>query len=290
MNLIQAILMGIIQGVTEFLPVSSSGHLVIFQYIFGIHTETGMLFEVMLHLGTLAAVCVAFWKDIKKLFVAAVGLIADSAANIKDFIVNRGKTGSGHRRLIVNAYRKFALLVLVTSIPTGVIGIILSRFMDTITGSLLVPGLCLIVTAILLLIADVLPGGQKKVKATGCGSAAAVGLAQGIAVLPGLSRSGTTITACLALGFDRAFAVKYSFIASIPAIVGANLLELRHLGTALAGDVPFLYYIIGMIIAGVLGYICIKVMLHVVRNKKFIYFAYYCGIVGTIALIRYFFL
>ena len=273
MNLIQAIFMGIIQGLTEFLPVSSSGHLTIFQYIFGINTDTGLLFEVMLHLGTLVAVCIAFWKDI-----------------IKDFIVNRGKKGKGHRRMVINAYRKFVLLILVTTIPTGICGIILSNFMDSITSSLLIPGLCLIVTAILLLISDVLPGGKKKVKATGYTDAALVGLAQGIAVLPGLSRSGTTITACLALGFDRTFAVKYSFIASIPAIVGANLLELRHLGDALSGENHFLYYIIGMVIAGVLGYVCIKVMLYVVKNKKFIYFAYYCAIIGTISLISYFFM
>ena len=290
MNLIQAIFMGIIQGLTEFLPVSSSGHLTIFQYIFGINTDTGLLFEVMLHLGTLVAVCIAFWKDIKKLFMAAVGLVVDGAANIKDLIVNRGKKGKGHRRMVINAYRKFVLLILVTTIPTGICGIILSNFMDSITSSLLIPGLCLIVTAILLLISDVLPGGKKKVTATGYTDAALVGLAQGIAVLPGLSRSGTTITACLALGFDRTFAVKYSFIASIPAIVGANLLELRHLGDALSGENHFLYYIIGMVIAGVLGYVCIKVMLYVVKNKKFIYFAYYCAIIGTISLISYFFM
>ena len=117
-----------------------------------------------------------------------------------------------------------------------------------------------------------------------------IGVAQGLAVLPGISRSGSTISACLALGFDRSFAVKYSFIASLPAIIGANLLELRHLGEAISGGVNFLYYIIGMVVAGISGYVCIRIMMYVVSEKKFSYFAYYCAIVGVISLIFHFFI
>ena len=109
-------------------------------------------------------------------------------------------------------------------------------------------------------------------------------------MFPGISRSGSTISACLALGFDRSFAVKYSFIASLPAILGANLLELRHLGDAMNGGDHILYYVIGMIVAGVVGYICIRVMMYVVSHKKFSYFAYYCAAVGLISLVFHFFI
>ena len=150
--------------------------------------------------------------------------------------------------------------------------------------------MCLVINAIILLVVESLPGGKKKVKKASYKDASLIGVAQGLAVLPGISRSGSTISACLALGFDRSFAVKYSFIASLPAIIGANLLELRHLGEAISGGVNFLYYIIGMVVAGISGYVCIRIMMYVVSEKKFSYFAYYCAIVGVISLIFHFFI
>ena len=244
-----------------------------------------MLFEVMLHLGTLIAVCVVFWKDIKKLFIEGIHLLADACINLKTLFSNKFRHGNdAYHRIVTNAYRKFVLLILVTTIPTGIIGIALNGVVDMASSSLLIPGICLIINAIVLLLVGSLPGGRKKVKASGYKEAAAIGIAQGIAVLPGISRSGSTISACLALGFDRNFAVKYSFIASLPAIIGANILELRHLGDAVSSGGNFLYYIIGMIVAGVVGYVCIRIMMYVVSNKKFSYFAYYCAIVGIISL------
>ena len=287
MTLLEAILLGLIQGLTEFLPVSSSGHLAIFQYIFNVNTDTGMLFEVMLHLGTLLAVCIVFFKDIKRLVVEGIGILLDLFSNVK---VRLGRSKAKKRRIVTNAYRKFVLLIMVTTIPTGIIGIIINNHMEAATASLLVPGMCLIVNAIILLVVGSLPGGKKKVKRASYKDAAMIGIAQGLAVLPGISRSGSTISACLGLRFDRNFAVKYSFIASLPAIIGANILELRHLGDALASGDSFFYYIIGMIVAGVSGYICIRVMMYVVSEKKFTYFAYYCAAVGIISLIFHFFI
>ena len=287
MTLLQAILLGLVQGLTEFLPVSSSGHLAIFQYIFGINTDTGMLFEVMLHLGTLIAVCAVFFKDIKQLVVEGIAILKDFIENVK---IRFGRSNGKKRRIVTNAYRKFVLLILITTIPTGILGIVLNSFMDKATSSLWIPGMCLVINAIILLVVESLPGGKKKVKKASYKDASLIGVAQGLAVLPGISRSGSTISACLALGFDRSFAVKYSFIASLPAIIGANLLELRHLGEAISGGVNFLYYIIGMAVAGISGYVCIRVMMYVVSEKKFSYFAYYCAIVGVIALIFHFFI
>lgn len=287
MSLWKAILLGLIQGITEFLPVSSSGHLAIFQYIFKVNTDTGMLFEVMLHLGTLISVCIVFWKDIRKLFIEGIHILVDAFVNLK---IKFTKSDEKYRRIVTNAYRKFVLLILATSVPTALIGLILNNVMEAATNSLLVPGICLIINAIILLVVGSLPGGKKKVKKTSYKEAAVIGVAQGLAVMPGISRSGSTISACLGLGFDRSFAVKYSFIASLPAIIGANLLELRHLGEAVSSGGEILYYVVGMIVAGIAGYICIRLMMRVVSEKKFSYFAYYCAIVGVISLIFHFFI
>ena len=289
MSLLQSILMGILQGVTEFLPVSSSGHLALFKILFNVNTETGLLFDTMLHLGTLVAVCIVYWKDVRNLVVAAFELLFDIIANFRTWIGSRKSGGKvKYRRLINSAYKKFVVLILITTIPTGIMGVAFSSLIEKASQTLLVPGIFLVITAILLLISDTRPSGHKKVKKTTYGNAVAVGVAQGFATFPGLSRSGTTITACLLLGFDRAYAVKYSFLASLPAIVGANILELRHFDAAALAGGHLAYYFIGMIIAGVVGYICIKLMIYVVKSNKFQYFAYYCAIVGIASIVLYF--
>lgn len=291
MNLLQAIFMGLIQGLTEFLPVSSSGHLAIFRQLFGIETDTGVLFEVLLHLGTLIAVCIVFWRDFKNLVVHGVGLIVDACFNGWTFLMNKiKKENRRYRRLIKNAYRKFAALIIVTTIPTGVIGVVFSGLIEQASNTLIVPGVCLVITAIILLLVDGRPNGAKKAKATKYSDAALIGVAQGIATLPGISRSGSTIAACLFLGLDRSFAVKYSFLTSIPAILGANILELRHLGSSAVNGALILNYLVGMIVAGLVGFVCIKVMINVVKRAKYEYFAYYCAVIGVIAIFCYFFI
>ena len=190
--------------------------------------------------------------------------------------------------VIRNSYRKFVLMIIVSTIPTGVIGILLKDFVTEASKALLVPGICLIVTGILLLISDHLPEGRKKPATSSYKDAVFVGICQGIATLPGLSRSGTTITACLASGFDRKFAVKYSFIMSIPAILGAAILEIKDITPADVSGTMIMNYLGGMIVAGVVGYICIKTMLVIVRKKKFTYFAAYCFLIGTISVVAFF--
>ena len=154
---------------------------------------------------------------------------------------------------------------------------------------LIVPGICLIVTAILLFIADHVRGGDKLPKDITYSNAFFIGIAQGVATLPGLSRSGTTITACLLSGFNRKFAVKYSFIMSIPAVLGAMVLELKGFTAVSLSGAEIFSYIIGMIIAALIGYICIKTMLVIVRKKKFRIFAIYCLIVGIISIGGFFY-
>ena len=271
MSLLQAILMGIIQGLTEFLPVSSSGHLALFKILFDVNTDTGILYDVLLHVGTLIAISLVYYRDILKLVVDGCCIIRDAGYNVIVFFRNKtGKEQMAYRRVINSSYRKFAMLIIVSTIPTGIIGYI--------------------ATAVLLLIADHCKDGDKLPKNVTYTDAFSVGIAQGIATLPGLSRSGTTITACLLAGYQRNFAVKYSFLMSIPAILGALVLELKDATDLAVSGTEVVYYVIGMAVAAVVGYVCIKTMLVIVRKKKFTVFAIYCLLVGALSIGGYFYL
>lgn len=291
MSLLQAIIMGIIQGATEFLPVSSSGHLALFKILFHVNTDTGLMFDVMLHLGTLIAIFAVYYKDIIRMVVEAFKIIRDVFINIVRFFRNKfGKEENEYLKIVTNGYRKFVLLVIVSTIPTGIIGLVASDFVEMASEILLIPGICLIITSILLFISDRIQGGNKGPKNVSYTNGFIIGICQGIATLPGLSRSGTTIAACLISGFDRRFAVKYSFIMSIPAVLGAAILELKDISTAALSGTEILYYVIGMVVAAVVGYICIKTMLVIVRNKKFTIFSIYCLIIGALSIGGYFYL
>lgn len=291
MNLFESILMGIIQGITEFLPVSSSGHLAIFKNLFGLE-DTGLVFDVLLHVGTLIAIFIVFYKDIWELIVNGLGIIADTFVNVGIFFKNltgeKKEKKTEYRKVISTPYRRFAMLVIVTTIPTGVMGIVFNDIIESASTALIIPGICLLITGTLLLIADNTPDGKKNENNVTYKNATVVGVCQGIATLPGISRSGTTIVACLVSKMDRKFAVKYSFIMSIPVILGAAVLEVKDVLKADVSGGEIVNYIIGMLVAAVVGYICIKTMLNVVRKKKFKGFSIYCYIVGIIAIIGYF--
>lgn len=293
MNLLESIIMGFIQGVTEFLPVSSSGHLAIFKQLFGMK-DAGITFDVLLHVGTLVAVFVAFWKDIWELIVNGIGILIDVFKNIGTFFYNFSRrrllTEKKRRYIeILNTpYRRFVMLVIVTTIPTGVMGVLFDDMIENASKALIIPGICLIITGILLLIADNMPSGDKDETNVSYTNAFVVGVCQGMATLPGISRSGTTITACLVSKMDKSFAVKYSFIMSIPVILGAAILEVPDLSKEVTSGGDVFSYIIGTIVAAVVGYICIKTMLNVVRKQKFKGFAYYCFIMGAVSIITFF--
>ncbi len=290
MSLLQAILMGLIQGITEFLPVSSSGHLSLFQIAFGLE-ESGLLFDCLLHLGTLIAVFAVYYRDIWKMVCEGFAIIGDFFVNVGTaFSHMAGNKEKRYRRIISNGYRKFVMLVIVSTIPTGIIGVAASDLIEAASTILLVPGICLIITSILLFIADRCKEGHKTPKHVSYTNAFIIGICQGFATLPGISRSGTTITACLLSGFDRKFAVKYSFIMSIPAILGSLVLQLFKIPDLNIDATQWMYYLIGTLTAAVIGYICIKVMLFVVREKKYVIFSIYCLVVGAISIGAYFIL
>lgn len=289
MTLLQSILLGIVQGITEFLPVSSSGHLAILQNIFHVETNGSMLFDIMLHVGTLVAVFIVYHKDIWKMIQEALFMAADICSNFKTFCLNKiHKTSLRYKRIVCNSYRKFVVLILVSTVPTGIMGVLGKDLIEGASNTLLIPGICLLITGVLLLMADLAKEGRALPKDVSYKKGLIIGTAQGFATLPGLSRSGTTIAACVLCGLDRKFAVKYSFILSIPAILGAAVLEIKDVieEPIAAGEIGI--YAVGAVFSAVVGYICIKTMLLVVRNKKFKYFSWYCFAVGAIAIVGHF--
>ncbi|MCI9517534.1 MAG: undecaprenyl-diphosphate phosphatase [Lachnospiraceae bacterium] len=291
MTILQAIFLGIIQGLTEFLPVSSSGHLAIAQNIFEIDTGGSMLFDIMLHVGTLAAVFVAYRKDIVRMIREAICICIDIGANTKIWISNRKNDEAlRYKRIIHNNYRKFVVLILVSTIPTGVIGYAAKNLVEAASATLIVPGVCLLLTGVLLVVADFTEDGKKIPRDVSYTNGFFIGIAQGISTLPGLSRSGTTITACLVSGFDKRFAVKYSFLMAVPAVLGASVLEIKDaVAEEITGNLV-LCCVIGAVVAGLVGYVCIKVMLSIVRKKKFKGFAIYCLVLGVAAIAAHFIL
>lgn len=289
MSIIQSIFLGIVQGITEFLPISSSGHLAILKNLLGIQIQGSLFFDVLLHLGTMAAVIFAFRRDIGRMIAELICMFRDILYNIGIFRHNhKEQDAKRYRKIVHNNYRKFVGLVFVSTIPTAVIGYAARDLVSIAEQTLIVPGVCLILTAGLLLVADVMETEKKIPKDITYTNGFMIGVVQGLSVIPGISRSGATITACLISGFDRKFAVKYSFIMSVPAILGAVVLECGELSQNAVTVPQFFIYLAGAVTAGIVGYFVIKKMLFIVRKKKFKIFALYCLALGTVAIAGHF--
>ena len=285
MSVAQAIILGIIQGLTEFLPVSSSGHLALFKGLFNLESDGGVLFDVLLHVATLIAVFAMYYKDIIKLLAEFGGICADVFVNIRIFFRNISAINKeGYKQIVTNMYRKFVVMLLISCIPTAIIGALLNDVVDVVGDNLLVVGFCLIGTGGILFLSDTITNGVKKQKEATYKDAAYIGISQGVATLPGISRSGTTITACLLCGFDRKYAVKYSFIMSMPAILGALILKLFKLSES-AASAPTAGIILGMLLAAIVGYASLYIVNKLVLNKGFKYFWIYCMVMGTLSII-----
>ena len=271
MSLISALLLGVVQGITEFLPVSSSGHLAIARNLLDLQVEgtDGTFFDVLLHLGTLVAVFVAYWPDIRDMILEFFQGVKDLAHH------NTPNPVPPARRLIVLIIAGTLPLFLVLPVKDVVEG--LSDNMYFVAGALLVTGF-------LLFVSDRVRKGRKTEKTATVVDALLVGVGQAIATCPGISRSGTTITDGCFVGFDRKFAVRFSFLMSIPAILGANILSLKD---ALAGSIQWSdmpVYLAGVATAAVVGYACIRLLKMIADKGKFGWFAYYCWAAGLIVL------
>ncbi len=267
MDILQAIIIGIVQGLTEFLPVSSSAHLVFAQNILSV--ESSLAFDVFLHLGTLIAVLWFFRYDIIK-------MIKSLWLSIGDLLQGRFKQG-----FYDDAYKRLAWYVILATIPVGIVGVLFDDAVESLfAGALYVPAFFLFVTGTILYLSQRMPGGNVNLHNITKKEALFMGLGQACAILPGLSRSGTTISAGLAIGLDKEFAAKFSFILSIPAIFGAFVFKLKDIGSAM--DTNFLPIILGFIASIIAGYLAIKWMLDLIQNKNLDIFSYYCWVVSII--------
>lgn len=268
---LQALILGIVQGLGEFLPISSSGHLAVIQHFFGIEGESVLLFAVMLHLGTLISVFIIYWHDIVK-------LVKELIAVIKDIFTGKGL------RINHNPVRRLGFMIIVATIPTALIGLFLNDVFAGLYLSLIAVGIGFLVTGTILFIAEKMGKNEKKVWGMKFRHAVFIGIMQGIAICPGVSRSGSTLFGGLMSGLDRNFALRFAFLISIPSILGSVILEFppaisAGLPTELWGPV-----ILGTVVSAISGFIAIKAMLKIVAGKRLTVFSWYTWVLGAAVL------
>lgn len=272
MTFLSSFLLGLVQGIAEFLPISSSGHLAIAQNLLGM-SDAGTVpefFDVLLHLGTLVAVFVAYWADIKDMvlefFRGAGDLIHHSTPNP------------------VPPARRLILLIILGTLPLFVV-LPVKDAVQSLSNSMVFIGAALIVTGVLLFVSDRVKKGRKNERTATWLDVLIVGLGQAIATMPGISRSGMTITTGCFVGFERKFAVRFSFLLSIPAVLGANILSLADAAKAGINWAEVPVYLVGVVTAAVVGYLCIRLLRFIADRGKFGAFAYYCWAVGVLTLV-----
>lgn len=279
MNYLFSIAMGFLQGVAEFLPISSSGHLTLFQYFFSPGQnpeELDMLFTILLHFGTLISVCVYYWRDI-------IDMIREFFLGISDLFSRRGS----HEGRPPEA-RRLVLMIIVGTLPLFAV-LLVKDTVDAAFSNVTFVSAALIATGFLLFFSDRMAKGRKTARTATILDALLVGCAQAVGTLPGISRAGSTISAGMLCGFDRTFAVRFSFLLSLPAVLGANILEIADAVQAGGVDMSRLpMYIVGMVVAGVVGYFAIRLVNLLANKGKFGAFAYYCWAVGIVSLVASF--
>ncbi|MDE7220097.1 MAG: undecaprenyl-diphosphate phosphatase [Oscillospiraceae bacterium] len=273
MTLLNALLLGIIQGVAEFLPISSSGHLSIAQNLLGLKMEgtSDVFFDVLLHLGTLAAVFAAYWTDIREMVLEFFQMIRDAA----------GRTSPQR----VPSARRMILLIVVGTLPLFLV-LPIKGIVEGLYANTFFVGGALLVTGLLLYFCDRVQKGRKSERTATMVDVLIVGAGQAIATCPGISRSGMTICMGCFRGFERKFAVRFAFLLSIPAVLGANILQIKDVVEAGGIDVKLLpAYILGVAVAAVSGYFSIRLVRMVADKGRFGAFAYYCCAAGSVTVI-----
>ena len=274
-DIICAIILGAVQGLSEFLPISSSGHLALLSHILGV--ETGLAFDTVLHIGTLLAIFSFFWKDIMNLIKGFLLSLIDLTEGFDTF--KKGLTEVPEKR--------FSWLIIIGTIPTGILGILLKDAIEnTFRGTAFI-GFFLIVTGLILYYSERHSSGNITVSNMSFTQSVIIGICQGLAVLPGISRSGATIASGLCLGLEREYAARYSFLLSIPAVLGAGLIQIKDITTI---DAPLTVLLAGFVSSIIFGYLAIKLLMKMIKGWSLDIFAYYCWIVGALTLILSFIL
>lgn len=271
MGYLEAVILGLVQGLAEFLPISSSGHLALLQNIFGVKGDQVLFFTVLLHVGTLVSVFIIYWRDICE-------LIAELVLTIKDLCTGKGL------RLAERPVRKLGVMIIVATIPTALIGLLFNDIFNGLYLSLLAIGIGFLITGALMFLAERIGSAHKGIEKMNFRNAVFIGVLQGIAIYPGISRSGSTLVGGLTTGLERTFAVKFAFLISIPSILGSVVLELpdaikEGIDPQLIGPI-----LAGMAVAAVSGFIAIKTMIQIVSKKKLSYFSYYVWALGIFTI------
>ncbi len=277
MDYIQTLVLAIIQGLTEFLPVSSSGHLVLMEHVLGIH-ESGLFLNISLHFGTLLAVIIVYVSPVKAMILSVIHVF-------RDICITPSKVFNRHYwHRDPNLW--MAVLIVLGSIPTAIIGILFLKFAEEYLSSMLVSGVMLWVTGLLLLatrwIKPTNPNQELSLFQALC-----IGIMQGIAVLPGLSRSGSTISIGLYLGVHRNTAGMFSFLLSMPAILGAELLNLKD-GLTGTEQINIGAILFGIVVSFIIGYLALQILIKLINKGKLYMVAPYCWLIGTIAVLHSF--
>lgn len=271
MDVIQAIIIGTVQGLTEFLPVSSSAHLVLVPEVLGV--QGSLAFDTVLHVGTLAAVFTYFWNDIVHMVRAFLSSIGD---------IPLGNFREGIRE---DRFKRLAWMVIIGTVPAGLAGVLFKDFFEALFSSTVAVGFFLIVTGLLLWGSERVSRGVSEklsIEKLGVRNSLIIGCAQALAIAPGISRSGATISAGLFLGFERELVARYSFLLSIPAILGAALVQVKDISVGF--DLLGASMIAGFLAAAVSGYAAIKFFLKLIKERDLNVFAYYCWALGIITL------
>ena len=265
MDLLQAVVLGIVQGLTEFVPVSSSAHLVVVPWL--LHWESpGLAFDTVLHLGTLLAVVAFFHRDVCALAQAWLSSLG--------------------RRSLADPDGRLAWLIVLGTIPAGVAGAALGDYFERAFSSPQLVGVFLIGTSVILVAAEQIGlNSQRKVTEMGWRGALGIGFAQAVAILPGISRSGSTIATGLAIGFRRAEAARFSFLLAIPVMMGAGASQLVSMARHPQPEAHLLYVLVGFVVAAVTGYLAIGLLLRYLRERTLYAFACYAGLLGAAVVV-----
>lgn len=270
MTFLHAIILGIFQGITEFLPISSSGHLVVLQHFFGIK-EGNLFFTEMLHFGTLISIIIVYFNDIIKI--------------IAEFFKMLGQGIKNKKIRVTNMYQKMAILIIIGSIPTAIIGLAFKDTFEKLYNSILAISIAFLITGFILWFVDKKSRGNKDIKDMSFLDSILIGIFQGAAIAPGISRSGSTIAGGLFRGLNRKLATEFSFLLALPATFGAGLLGIKEVidtGSQAQFSAPL---VLGIIISTVVGIISIKVLIKLLENEKLYYFSYYLWVLGIILLL-----
>lgn len=272
MNIAEAMILGIIQGLTEFLPVSSSGHLVIFKGLLKIDSPD-IVIEISLHLGTTIAICAVFWQEIYLII-----------KGIKTSVLRLATKEMTWNVLNEDQNTRLFLMILLGTVPTGIIALLFENTFENFFSMPLLASLMIIVTGTVLWFTKVIRRKDSGRKAIRFLDALIIGAVQGVAIIPGISRSGTTIASATFLGIDRELSARYSFLLSIPAVIGAAVLGL---GKVSETAVNFQNIIIGTLIAAIVGYLSLLFLVSLIKKGRFYLFSYYCWGVGIISAINF---